>query len=47
MQIGVLAGVLAGMVITYDPAEKSVDAEMNMMGWINVKIGHPPFLPYL
>ena len=47
VQIGVLAGVLAGMVITYDPAEKSVDAELNKTGWINVKVGHPPFLPYL
>ena len=47
MQNGVLARVLAGMVITYDPAEKSVDAEVNKMGWINVNICHPPFLPYL
>ena len=49
VQIGVfmLAGVLAGMVITYDPAEKSVDAEVNKIGWVSVKVWHPPFLPYL
>ena len=42
VQIGVLAGVLAGMVITYDPAEKSVDAEVNKMGWVSVKVWHLP-----
>ena len=47
--IGIFAqiSVLAGMVITYDPAEKSVDAEVNKMGWVSVKVCHPPFLPYL
>ena len=47
VQIGVIVEVLAGMVITYDPAEKSVDAEVNKMGWVSVKVCHPPFLPYL
>ena len=30
VQMELCGGVLAGIVITYDPAEKSVDAEVRM-----------------